>query len=162
MLEVVIAPQEKCEDVWKLFLEYSRELSQFDGETRPRKKRHYRYFDLYWETDDRVPFVIINDHEPIGFCLMHDAGISYNIDDFYVRPLHRCRGFGRTAVEHIKEYCCELGRHDTISANVYVNNIPAINFWKSVGFVDTGRRVRIKSVRMIEMEFDCKDYIRQE
>ena len=81
-------------------------------------------------------------------------GVSYRIDEFYVRPLHRRRGFGRIAVEHVKECCRKLGRHKTLAANIYVNNKPALAFWQSAGFVDTGRRVRIKDLRMIEAEAD--------
>ena len=31
MIEVIIAPQERQEEVWKLFLEYADELAEFDG-----------------------------------------------------------------------------------------------------------------------------------
>jgi predicted acetyltransferase len=154
MLEVVIAPADSKETVWELYQEYAQELSQYDGEKRRRGSYHYPYFDLYWEEEKRTPFLILYDHEPIGFCLLQDIDISYQIDEFYIRPLHRRRGFGKLAVEHVKEYCRKLGRHKTIIANVYVNNRTAIEFWRSAGFRDTGRRIRVKDLRLIETEAD--------
>jgi GNAT superfamily N-acetyltransferase len=152
VIEIVAAPDESRETLWQLFLEYADELSELDGETRPHIKRHYDYFDQFWAEDNRTPFAVLHDHEPIGFCLVEDTGTSYKISDFYVRPLHRRRGFGRTAVERVREHCRALGRHTTLAANVYVNNATAIEFWQSVGFGDTGRRIRIKRLRLIEME----------
>jgi ribosomal protein S18 acetylase RimI-like enzyme len=154
MLRIEIAPDELREKIWQLFLDYATELSTLDGEVRPRVKRHYEYFDRFWEDADRTPFAIIYDHESIGFCFLQDTGVCFKITDFYVHPLHRRRGFGKTAVDFVKEWCTSAGRHKIIAANVYVNNLPAIHFWRSVGFCDTGRRTRVKGIRLIEME--CK------
>ena len=152
MIEVMVAPENMREEIWRLFLEYAQELSGYDGERRPQSRKHYPYFDEYWDDDHRTPFVILYDHEPIGFCLLQQTSVNYQIDEFYIHPLHRQRGFGRTAVEFIKDHCRRLGKHTTIAANIYVNNEPAKRFWQSLGFQDTGRRVRIKNLRLIETE----------
>ncbi|MGB9620143.1 MAG: GNAT family N-acetyltransferase [Armatimonadota bacterium] len=152
MLEIVQAPQEIRDQLWQLFLEYADELSVLDGETRPHISRHYECFDRFWTEDTCTPFAILFDHEPIGFCLLEDTGLEYKISDFYVRPLHRRRGFGKAAVERVKEFCRTLARHHVITANVYVNNTAAIEFWRSAGFVDTGGRVRIGRLRLVRME----------
>jgi len=99
----------------------------------------------------------IYDHEPVGFCLMQDIGTAYRIDEFYIGPLHRKRGFGKLEVSFVKDYCRNPGRHDTLAANIYVNNEPAIKFWLSAGFKDTGRRTRIKDLRMIETESQLQE-----
>lgn len=152
MIDVVQAPDERKDEIWQLFLEYADELSSYDHETRPHTKRHYSYFDSFWQNPNRLAFEVICDHEPIGFCLVEDTGVCYRVNEFYIRPLHRRRGFGRLAVEKVKEHCRCLGRHDVIAANIYVNNAPAVSFWKSAGFKDTGRRIRVKGLRMIETE----------
>ncbi|MCX8052235.1 MAG: GNAT family N-acetyltransferase [Armatimonadetes bacterium] len=152
MLDIVVAPEEMRDQLWQLFLEYADELSELDGEKRPHIKRHYDYFDQFWADHRRTPFAIIYDHELIGFCFLEDTGTSYKIREFYVRPLQRQRGFGKAAVEHVKEHCRAIGRHSVIAANVYVNNTSAIAFWQSTGFCDTGRRLRIGRLRLIEME----------
>ncbi len=152
MIEVVVAPKERKEELWKLFQEYADELAEYDGEKRLHGCHHYPCFDQYWTEPTRIPFVVIYDHEAIGFCLLHDIGICFRIDEFYIRPLHRRRGFGRKVVEYIKQYCIENGRHKILAANVYINNEPAIKFWLSAGFKDTGRRIRIKNLRLMETE----------
>lgn len=152
MVEIAVVPEDRRDELWTLFQEYCQELSTYDGEKRPQTSRHYPAFDLYWQESTRVPFLIVYDHEPIGFCMIFDTGVSYRIEEFYVRPIHRRRGFGKLVVNFIKDFCRQRGRHDTLSANVYVNNEPAIKFWLSVGFKDTGRRIRIKDLRMIEAE----------
>lgn len=152
MIEIVVAPEETRDELWTLFQEYCQELTNYDGEKRPRTSRHYPYFDLYWEQPTCFPFLVLYDHEPAGFCLLRDTGVCYRIDEFYIRPLHRRRGFGKLVVDFVKDYCNNLGRHRILSANIYVNNEPAIKFWMSAGFKDTGRRTRIKDMRMIKTE----------
>jgi len=154
MLEVFIAPQSAKEDIWDLFQEYADELSQYDGEKRRRGVYHYPCFDLYWTQTNRFPFSIHYDHELIGFCFMQDTGVDYRIDEFYLRPVRRRRGFGLHAVERVKQHCRELGRHSILAANVYVNNKPAMEFWQKAGFRDTGRRTRVKDLRLVETEAD--------
>ena len=85
MVEISIAPESQRDALWTLFQEYCQELSAYDGEPRPLTCRHYPYFDLYWQDDTRFPFVILYDHEPVGFCLMQDIGTAYRIDEFYIR-----------------------------------------------------------------------------
>lgn len=152
MIEVTVAPEESKEKLWEMYQEYAHELSVYDHEKRRGGAYHYPCFDFFWEDNRCVPFIILYDHEPIGFCFMQDIGLSFRIDEFYIRPLHRRRKFGHYAVEKVKEYCRSLGRHKTIIANVYVNNEPALKFWDSVGFKDTGRRERVKDLRLVEME----------
>jgi GNAT superfamily N-acetyltransferase len=152
VIEIVVAPESQRDELWILFQEYCQELSTYDGEERPRTSRHYPSFDLYWERPGHFPLLVLYDHEPAGFCLLQDTGVSYRVDEFYIRPLHRRRGFGKLVVNFVKDHCRILGRHDTLAANIYVNNEPAVKFWMSAGFKDTGRRTRIKDLRMIETE----------
>ncbi|MCE5199367.1 MAG: GNAT family N-acetyltransferase [Armatimonadota bacterium] len=152
MIVVMTASEDIKDELWPLYQEYANELSSYDGEKRSGGSRHYPCFDACWKEEKCTPFVILYDNEPIGFCFIRDSGLSFSIDEFYIRPLHRRRGFGKFAVDKVREHCRALGRHDTITANVYVNNEPAVEFWKSAGFRDTGGRTRIKDLRLIEME----------
>lgn len=158
MIEITVAPESAKDELWELYQEYAQELSHYDGEKRRRGSYHYPCYDLYWEEETRTPFLIVYDHEPIGFCLLQDVGVSYRIDEFYIRPLYRQRGFGRQAVEFIKDYCRKLGRHNVLAANVYVNNECAMRFWQALGFKDTGRRTRVKDLRLIETEADLREH----
>ena len=156
MIEVIVAPESRKEDLWKLYQDYAEELSHYDGEKRRRGSYHYPYFDFYWQDPKRTAFLILYDHEPIGFCLLQDINVAYRIDEFYILPIQRQRGFGKMAVEHIKEHCRKMGRHTTLAANIYVNNERALKFWEAVGFKDTGRRTRVKDLRLVETEADLR------
>ena len=156
MIEVTIAPIEIREQVWELYQEYAQELAQYYDEKDRRRAYHDVCFDEYWEQDNRTPFVIIYDHELIGFCLLTDAATHYMIDEFYIKPIQRGRGFGGYAVERVLDHCRQQGRHTTVGANVQVGNTGAIAFWKSVSFHDTGRRTRMGHQRLVETEADLK------
>ena len=156
MIEVIVAPESRKGELWTLYQDYAEELSQYDGEKRRRGSYHYPYFDFYWQDERRTPFLILYDHEAIGFCLLQDTGVTYRIDEFYVIPVQRQRGFGRMAIKHIRDYCRMLGRHGILLANVYVNNERALHFWQAVGFADTGRRARVKDLRLVEAEMDLE------
>lgn len=157
MIEIKVAPEESKEQIWQLYLDYAVELSEYDHEPRPRKKEHYEGFDAYWEDLNRTAFLVLFDHTPIGFCMIQDTGLSYKIDEFYIHPLHRCRGFGKAAVEYVKDYCRQHGRHKVMEAHIYVNNEPALKFWQKLGFRDTGRRTRVKNLRLIETEAELTE-----
>lgn len=154
MIEVTVAPDEMKEVVWELYQEYAEELAQYYSEKERRTARYDACFDEYWRDDHRTPFLIIYDHEIIGFCLLTDTGTHYMIDEFYIRPVQRGREFGRFAAEYVLDHCRNLGRHNTVGANIQVGNHGAMAFWKSVGFHDTGRRTRIAHQRLIETEAD--------
>lgn len=154
MIEVTIAPDETREEVWELYQQYAEELAQF-YEDKDRRTAHYdACFDEYWEESSRTPFLIIYDHELIGFCFLTNTGTRYMIDELYIKPVQRGREFGRYAVECVLDYCREQARHNTVGANVQVGNTGAVAFWKSLGFHDTGRRTRIAHQRLIETEAD--------
>jgi len=156
MIEIIVAPDETREEVWELYEDYAAELAELYDEKTRRHAHYTACFDEYWEQNRRTPFLIIYDHELTGFCLLTDTGTRYVVDEFYVSPLHRRRGFGRAAVEQIIDYCRQEGRHNTVGAYVQVGNTDAINFWKSLGFHDTGRRTRIGGQRLIETETDLE------
>jgi predicted acetyltransferase len=156
MIEVAVAPESEKDSLWPLFREYALELAEYDSEKRPCSSRHYPCFDLFWQDESRTPFEILYDHEPVGFCFLEDTGVSYRICEFYIRPVHRRRGFGKIAVEYIHDFCLRMGRHEVLAADIYVNNEPAVRFWQSLGFQDTGRRTRIKHVRLMETEMTLK------
>lgn len=157
MIELVVAPDETREEVWELYQEYAAELAELYDEKTRRHAHYTACFDEYWDDDTRTPFLILYDHELIGFCFLTDTGTRYMIDEFYIHPLQRCRGFGRFAVEHILERCGREGHHNIVGANVQVSNVDAVNFWRSIGFHDTGRRTRIGKQRLIETELDLRD-----
>ena len=103
-------------------------LVEFDGRTEP-----YPYFDAYWSEPERLPFLLEEDGEAVGLCLVRVRDGGWSIAEFYVVPDRRRGGVGRAAVEAI----AGLGRAAgaaPLEAKVHPDNQQALPFWLSVGF----------------------------
>jgi len=70
--------------------------------------------------------------------LLLDEG---HIMDVAVDPEFRGRGVGRLLVQRVIDDCRDGGA-SFISLEVRVSNIAAINLYRDMGFVETGRRKR--------------------
>jgi predicted acetyltransferase len=104
----------------------------------------YRHFDDYWTDAARVPFAVWRGVEPIGFCLLRDAGERWQIAEFYVAPAYRRQGVGDAVVDAVKRYCRAVGRHRLLEASTLRFNTHADAFRSSQGFVteaETPRRL---------------------
>jgi predicted acetyltransferase len=69
-------------------------LFEFDGRTEP-----YPDLDSYWETPERLAFLIEIDGEDVGLCLVRRRDSGWRIAEFSVLPDWRRRGAGRAAVD---------------------------------------------------------------
>ena len=104
-------------------------LFEFDGRTDP-----YPYFDAYWSETERLPFVIEDDGNAVGLCLVRVRDDGWSIAEFYVVPERRRGGLGRAAVEALATLARSSGA-EHLEAKVHPDNQKALPFWLSVGFV---------------------------
>lgn len=76
--------------------DYEQELT---GEKNPPE---YKYLDLYWEREGRIPFFIVADDIISGFALVNKHVLvnsdGYNIAEFYIKNGLRKKGIGKNAV----------------------------------------------------------------
>lgn len=69
----------------------------------------YRYLDLYWQEEDRRPFLIRSESQLAGFCLVrtHVPGLliptqpTNHIAEFFVLKANRRRGIGTAAARQV-------------------------------------------------------------
>jgi predicted acetyltransferase len=104
-------------------------LFEFDGRTGA-----YPHFDAYWTDENRLPFLIEDDGEVAGLCLirvLHDR--SWNIAEFFVVPPARRHGVGRDAVEAVVALARAAGA-SYLQAKVHPENTRALAFWTAAGF----------------------------
>jgi predicted acetyltransferase len=104
-------------------------LYEFDGRTEP-----YPYLDSYWQEESRLPFVITDDDEIVGLCLIRRMNDWWSIAEFFVVPGARRGGVGRRAVAALTEAAMSDGA-TCLEAKVHHSNAQALPFWRSVGFV---------------------------
>jgi ribosomal protein S18 acetylase RimI-like enzyme len=103
-------------------------LYEFDGRTEP-----YSYFDAYWEEPERLPFLIEQDGEVAGFCLIRILDDCWHIAEFSVVPARRRGGIGRSTVDELAEKARAAGAR-VLEAKVHPDNEGALPFWLASDF----------------------------
>jgi GNAT superfamily N-acetyltransferase len=119
------ATLEDRDQLGRLLADY---LYEFDGRTDP-----YPYLDAYWSEPERLPFLIDEDGEVAGFCLIRVRDGGWDIAEFSVTPARRLSGVGRLTVEAVVERARAAGAAH-LQAKVHPDNQKALPFWLAVGF----------------------------
>lgn len=91
--------------------------------------------------------------EPAGYVVlalrhsMDFGGLAGIIDDLFVRPAHRRKGFGRELVDAAFDQCRELGAVG-VEVDVGEDAPVAANLYRGYGFVESGGGRRHLAVRL--------------
>jgi len=72
--------------------------------------------------------------EPVGYCAYRKEAEFVYIRQFFIARGLRRKGFGREAFETMRKLLWKGGPR--LRMDVLVDNVPAIRFWRSVGFKD--------------------------
>ncbi len=129
-------------DMWHAFMSYHRDLrdntyrvtENVDEEIKER-------FRTYIQEGNREVFVVRKDGSPIGFSVVRieEPGAVFDreprarITDFYVRPDHRGRNFGKRLVSRAKEWGRER-EAGSVFMSIDANNEIGRRFWEALGF----------------------------
>ena len=92
MKDIKSVPKEEKEKFKKYFFDYLRELSQFDPNVKFDRQGTpiYKWLDLYWEDDDRFPFMLLVGGQFAGLALIRELDTkNYEVAEFYVVPEFR-------------------------------------------------------------------------
>lgn len=94
-------------------------------------------------------WLIQHDGKPIGYVVL-TLGFSFEyrgydafIDELYIAPEFRRRGFGRTAMQHAESCARELGVK-AVHLEVDPDNEPALDLYRRIGYADHERRLMTK------------------
>lgn len=131
----------------KIFIKYKIQTLRNHGETPGGKKMFYNLFDniitkaANSDTDSFI--VMMSGKEIIGFASVSmmatdiiDIPFSYGtVNDFYISPKHRRKGYGRILNNYIEKIFRDNG---TATILLYPDPVCGIPFWKAVGYRDTG------------------------
>lgn len=93
---------------------------------------------LLYDGDELIGYIIL----AIGFSFEfrgHDAFI----DELYIVPAHRRRGFGRRAMSFVEQEAREMGVN-AIHLEVDHGNDPALELYRHAGYVDHARHLMTK------------------
>ena len=131
----------------KIFAKYKIQTLRNHGETPGNKKMFYSLFDGYIskvsQSDSDSFIVMQSEKEFIGFVSISIVSedvvnIPYKygaVNDFYISPKHRRKGFGRIFNYYIENIFIQNG---TKTIMLFPDPVFGIPFWKSMGYIDTG------------------------
>lgn len=131
----------------KTFAEYKIQTLRNHGETPGGKKMFYNLFDgiisRASESDSDYFVVMQSGKEIIGFASISTVAsdivsISYSygtVNDFYISPKHRRKGYGRILNDHIEKIFID---NKVATVLLYPDPVHGIPFWKAMDYCDTG------------------------
>ncbi len=131
----------------KVFAKYKIQTLKNHGETPAGKKIFNNLFDgiisRASDSDSDYFIVMQSVKEIIGFASVSaqatdiiDIPFNYGtVNDFYISPKHRRKGYGRILNSYIEETFKDTGTATVLLHPDPVNGIP---FWKAVSYRDTG------------------------
>lgn len=89
----------------------------------------YIYFDSYWTSDKRIPYIFRLQNEVVGFCFVRllKEENSFELAEFYITPEHRCNRLGTHAAHAV------FSKHPGLwILSVLPQNRRVYQFWQSV------------------------------
>jgi ribosomal protein S18 acetylase RimI-like enzyme len=115
------------------------------------------------EANDAVGFVAMEADRAVGFIAgligaYRDGAIHGDVHDTatlaraWVDRQVRRQGIGRALAQAVEAWACDK-RAEVLEAQVTENNGPAIEFYRKLGFADTGRREPLLSNPSLQIRF---------
>lgn len=98
----------------------------------------YSLAECFVNKNHMEAFGIYKDDLLIGFVSIYFEGNFGQIINFFIEDYYQNKGYGGKIVEKLLEIFGELYKVDTVSVGVHKENIRAFDFWKKLGFIDTG------------------------
>ena len=133
--EVLNAKNEQGKEIiFNLMQLYLSELSSFEDETAKFIKLDNglyelnKYTYLYWEEDNRYPYILKCNNEIAGFTLVRlNENNYYEIGEFFILDNYRKLGAGKyMALEMFKKY------HGKWEIRTLLKNTIAQDFWRKI------------------------------
>lgn len=139
--------EENCKELKKAFAKYKIRALRNHGESPCGKKTFYKLFDSIvssaCENKTKHFIVMESDKDLIGFALIETSStdvvtIPYSygaVNDFYISPKYRRKGYGRILNNHIENIFKDSGTNTIL---LTPDPVSGIDFWKAMGYCDTG------------------------
>jgi len=107
-------------------------VRSFHDMTYEERRTDFEHYFGGETRDEGASLVVVGDGEIVGFSLVHSRPSEAHLGEVGIVPAHRGRGLGRRMVR------CSLMRaardHDTVTLAVDVDNAPAYELYRDMGF----------------------------
>ncbi|MGN6150134.1 MAG: GNAT family N-acetyltransferase [Rhizomicrobium sp.] len=127
--QIVAVPLSEKADLWAMFQTYAAELAPMVNLKPTDGVFPYRYFDDYWQDDQRWPFWAMSNGKRIGFALVRFAPEhnAMQMAEFFILPAHRKDGNGARFANGLLKRFSGPWKIRQIAANT-----GATAFWRKV------------------------------
>lgn len=98
----------------------------------------YSVAECFVDKNHMEAFAIYKDDLLIGFVSIYFEGNFGQIINFFIEDYYQNKGYGGKIVDNLLGVFSDIYRVDTVSVGVHKENIRAFDFWKKLGFIDTG------------------------
>jgi diamine N-acetyltransferase len=119
-------------------------VNKFIGDELGQKtnlKKEKEWFSNYKKAKNKKFFTICDDTKPIGFVGLSNISKHNKNTDLFIaigEDEYRGKGIGKIAMNWIIDYGFNKLKLHKINLGVIKNNIPAVNLYKSLGFIVEG------------------------
>lgn len=117
---------------------------RFKGRLDPERVQK-RKADIETHSPDRKYIVAIDGERVVGLCRAEKSAEEQRLNAIYVLPEYQGRGIGTMLWNEVRTFF-EPTRDIVVGVATY--NEQAINFYKKLGFVDSGRRFTEERLRL--------------
>lgn len=98
----------------------------------------YSLAECFVDKDHMEAFGVYNEELLIGFVSIYFERNFGQIINFFIKDCYQNKGYGRKIVELLFGIFSDTYDIDTVSVGVHKENKGAFDFWKKLGFIDTG------------------------
>lgn len=98
----------------------------------------YSLAECFADKEHMEAFGIYDDEIIIGFASIYFEGNFGQIINFFIKNDYQNKGYGGKIVGDLLDIFADTCKVDTVSVGVHKENIRAFDFWKKLGFIDTG------------------------
>ena len=123
-VRLVSAQAEQAGLIKMMMQRYLAEFAEFtDVETTVDGQFIYLYFDHYWQSTDRYPYIIFFQDQIVGFCLVRDyqdpvKGLRYKeLAEVFIEEPYRRQGIGEAAFSQLINLQPDVWRVSVLEAN---------------------------------------------
>ena len=122
----------------------------WNGTNENSNDRFKETFEGALESKDLITLMIFEeDGIPVGFANLMTIysiwahGKALILDDLYLKPEARGKGYGKRALKYIEEYA-EKKKYKRIQFQSELTNPSAMEFYKALGYIPTGMKFYVK------------------
>ena len=121
---------------------WNKQLIQDEGHRNPMTLAELQQRMHTWLTSGEYLVVIFTDKdEAAAYALFRETDDEICLRQFFVVRHRRREGIGRRAMQHLFENLWPKTKRWTVS--VLVNNLPALAFWRAMGYDDYAMSLEI-------------------